>query len=90
VVRTYRDEKYLPPNYYNLTASSQTTLFAAYLALVGTLLAAMTNNNLRRKSPSQLKREQSGGEYFVDHREENVWGQFQQSGLLFDDEEKDI
>jgi hypothetical protein len=81
-----RDEKYLPPNYYNLNASSQSKLFAAYLALVGCLLAAMTSNNQRRKSPARLKREQNG-EYFVSDNEGDLWDQFSKSGLLIDDEE---
>jgi hypothetical protein len=88
---SYRDQKYLPPNYYNLDASSQAKLFAAYLALVGFLLAAMTSNNQRRKSPAQLKNEQHHGEYLISNNEGDLWDQFHQAGLLLeDDDERDF
>ena len=49
----------------------------------------MTVNNQRRKSPSQLKREQNG-EYFVTNKEEDLWDEFHQAGLLNEDDEKDL
>lgn len=82
-----RDEKHLPPNYYNLAPASQSKLFGAYLALVAGLLAAMTMNNQRRKSPAQLKSEQrASGELLATDSENDLWDQFHQAGLYFDDD----
>ena len=83
-----RDQQYLPPNYYNLTSSSQMKLFSAYVALIGLLLAAMKFNNEKRKSPKQLKREQSG-ECFESPYDNDTWNKFvSQSDILDDDDEK--
>lgn len=72
-----RDEKHLPPNYYNLNTSAQSRLFAAYLALVGCLLAAMTSNNQRRKSPKRLQSEQNGEWMTSDiDNADDIWDQF--------------
>ena len=59
-----------PEDYYKISYQNQGTLFGAYLALVAALLLAMKENNSRRKTPSQLRRE---AEY--PHETESVpWG----------------
>lgn len=80
------DEKHLPPNYYNLTRSSQGKLFASYLALVGFLLTSMAYNNRRRKSPERIRREREG-EYFVISDENDQWDDFHYESYWDDDDE---
>ena len=44
-----------PPYYYHIGRGKQVSLFAAYVALIAGILAAMTMNNKYRKSPKQLQ-----------------------------------
>jgi len=50
-----------PPGYYNIGPGKQASLMAAYLALVGTLLYGMRENNKKRKTPRQLENERQRG-----------------------------
>lgn len=44
-----------------MTGQGQATLFLTYLALIGSLILAMKENNKYRKTPNQIKHEQQYG-----------------------------